>query len=1014
MAAFAFCYQLTIPDSTETLGKTLLYTPYDGTPTYVPFDELGIFLSTYGSGETTYHFCSRNYPTLQVFGQQSDFGSYNITVMGGDTPCTNNLDCYEGGGGGGGNLLSYCYQIAIDQSIVNENSIQFSYTPYGSQSASTVQARNWSSTVTDGTTKTLYVCSSSEPVIFIDYDPILDPYNYGVTVTGGITECISDTECMPQVTPVNCTLSSWGYGETQETWTAGEWSPCTLTNGSYQRFQTRYVITPASGGGTCTGATIQYEACTPQQSGTVATLTTPTFSGTTANSVTATTTISNNGGSEVTSVTFRIFRNGNLVNSAILSDFRFGIFTQFTGLLENTQYTVQAFAINSTGTGQSQVGTFTTSASGGISTPTTSSLTQTGVTLTSTFTNSAGDQFVRYGLIYKIGNSDNLLVNGQGVIRVESGNLDPTQSPVQLVSSLTGLIANTQYYAKAYVQNSDGATYLYSSAINFTTSSIPQGQPSAQLAISSIALQGSIGTDADYAFITNSAANLSRSYISVIEPIPNDPMPGAYQITATLQEADLNSLTWILQTRVSPSDSNWQQLDQVTRSTDLNTLTPPPMWTYYTYSEDRTQVKFRPGAPGYYRFMFKGSFSNGTQFTVYKELIVGRPTEDIDLAYSTLRQGSSSNIQVTASPVYPEWIPEFPEDGLYGITVTQTGSTIVPSLNIINSTRSFVALWGANSNNERISPTLTIGYSSPFKDALMSNSFSKQFPITVLAPFPAISFSNPAIFNSPVTSGGNVTISVATQYAKSYEITSTLGNGTANNPVTYTNIQAGTYTITARAVNDNSPNEQETVITGTLTVEAAAPIISQLPQQKVGRNLFIDTNTLPYVNLNGSSFSGLIITTQPSQGTLSVNGYRIRYIPNQDYTGTDLFAFSVKSTTNTLSNIVNVSLLVAAPSFNVGVANEQIVFNSTEVGATRNLTVPITNSGTDSKLEIHSLSLDQDFDDFKLLITSGQTETVVASIENIDIEPGQTYNVKIQVQPSGIGVRTARLKIDHN
>jgi hypothetical protein len=60
------------------------------------------------------------------------------------------------------------------------------------------------------------------------------------------------------------------------------------------------------------------------------------------------------------------------------------------------------------------------------------------------------------------------------------------------------------------------------------------------------------------------------------------------------------------------------------------------------------------------------------------------------------------------------------------------------------------------------------------------------------------------------------------------------------------------------------------------------------------------------------------------------------------------------------------------------------------------------------------LSLDQDFDDFKLLITSGQTETVVASIENIDIEPGQTYNVKIQVQPSGIGVRTARLKIDHN
>jgi hypothetical protein len=48
------------------------------------------------------------------------------------------------------------------------------------------------------------------------------------------------------------------------------------------------------------------------------------------------------------------------------------------------------------------------------------------------------------------------------------------------------------------------------------------------------------------------------------------------------------------------------------------------------------------------------------------------------------------------------------------------------------------------------------------------------------------------------------------------------------------------------------------------------------------------------------------------------------------------------------------------------------------------------------------------------VLTSGQTETVVNSINNIDVNPGATYNVKIRVQPTGIGVRTAKLKIDHN
>ena len=171
---------------------------------------------------------------------------------------------------------------------------------------------------------------------------------------------------------------------------------------------------------------------------------------------------------------------------------------------------------------------------------------------------------------------------------------------------------------------------------------------------------------------------------------------------------------------------------------------------------------------------------------------------------------------------------------------------------------------------------------------------------------------------------------------------------------------------------------------------------------------------LPYINLNGSTFTGIAITTNPTQGTVTFNNYVIRYIPNQDYTGSDLFTFRVNGANGAVSNRVNVPILVAAPSFNVGSANETIVFNSTEVGASRDLTIPITNTGTSGKLEIHSITLDQDSDEFKLVLTSGQTETEVNTINNIDINSGSTYNVKIRVQPSGIGVRAARLKIDHN
>jgi|LauGreDrversion4_2_1035121.scaffolds.fasta_scaffold08969_3 hypothetical protein len=1015
MAVFAFCYQLTIPDSVDRMGKTLVYTePGNGSASYISLDTIQLE-GAYGPEGITYYFCAaQGEPTLLVFGQISDFSSNGMTLTGGTSACTSNFDCAPGNNGGGNGGAANCYQIQINTLQVGLPDVEFQYTAPGARFSTLVLAENWLTYTTASNSRTVYVCSETFPTILLYGEPIFNPADYGVTVTGGTSSCTSDADCAPAQNPVNCTLSAWGYGATQETWVSGAWSPCQLINGSYQRFQTRYVITPASGGGTCNDATIQYEACTPPQSGTVPTVATPTASSITASTATVSTTITNNGGSTVTLVRFRLYQNSVLVSTLSIDNLNLGISVQFTGLTASTQYTVEAVATNSTGSGTSQAASFTTSGNSSISTPTTSNLTQTGVTLSSTFTNSSGDTYARYGIIYKTGNADNLVNGAAGVIRVETGALTPNLSPASLVSQLTGLVANTQYYAKAYVQHSDGTSFLYSSAANFTTTSVPVGENLAEIGITTLALPQSTGTAESYRYITSSPASTNRSYLSVIESTGDDPEPGVYSITTNFQRVDTNSLVWILERKFSPSDTAWQTVTTVSRSTELGSLQRPEGWTYYEYQQDLSNIKFRPAIPGYYRIVLKGNFSDSTQFNLNRELVIGRPVSDIGLAYNQLRQGTTSTVQVTTQPDSPEWIPEFSVDNLYSVTVTQTGTTLATTFIPNNVTRSFSALWATSSNNQQVTPTLTVTYNSPFKNLLLSNSFSKQIQVTVLPPFPIIDFANLQIFTNPINSGSNITFSATSQYVENYGISSSLGTGLQNSPVTYNNVGVGTYDITVTGTNNSNGTVQTVTSTRTITVEPAAPIVSQLPQQSVGRNLYIDINTLPFVNLNGSTFSSLAITTNPSQGTINLNNYTIRYIPNLDYTGTDLFSFRVRGPGNISSNIVNVSVLVSAPSFNVGSANEPIVFNSTEIGATRDLVVPITNNGTASKLEIHSITLDQDSDEFKLVLTSGQTETVVSSIDNIDVNPGETYNVKVRVQPAGIGVRSAKLKIDHN
>ena len=1015
MSVNAFCYQLTIPNSVDRVGKTLVYTqPGQSQPISIQLDSMMEGMS--GLEGVTYYLCAaQGEPSLLAYSEFASWGDYGMELIGGVSPCTSSLDCSPGNEGGG-DETTMCWSIAINTEAIQLEAVEFSYTPVGDNFTSQVQAENWSIYSSSGAVQTLYMCSSTEPVILISSEPVLNPSSYGVTVTGGTSPCTNDASCAPAQTPVECTLSAWGYGATQETWVSGAFSPCQLRNGSYQRFQTRYVITPASGGGSCTGATIQYEACTPPATGTVATLTTPTVSSITAGTATVTTTISNNGGSDVTVVRFRLYQNSTLVNTISLSSFNLGISVQFTGLTASTQYTVDAAATNSTGTAASSIVSFTTLGNSSISTPTISNQTQTSATLSSTFTNSSGDVYTRYGLIFKLGSSDNLVNGAAGVVRVETGALAPDISPAALISQLTGLIPNTQYFVKAYTQKDDGTSFLYSTAVNFTTTAIPAGVNLAQLGLTTVALSGSIGSAESYRFITTSAATPNRSYISIIEASDADPTPGVYQLTTNLQQVNLTKLTWQVERKYSPSDTRWNPFAIINTTTILESVQSPEMWTYYQYAADLTSITFRPSVPGYYRLTLSGKFQDGTDFSVDRELVIGRPVSDIDLAYTQLRQGVSSSVQVTTQPNSLEWIPEFPVDGLYSVAVSQSGTTLSAGFIPNNIDRSFSALWAIANDNQQVTPTLTVIYNSPFKNALLQNSFSKQIPVTVLPPVPVIDFANLQIFATPVSSGSNITFSGTAQYVNNYAITSSLVNGTGgtNSPITYPNVTAGTYDITITGTNNSTGAIQTTTSTRTLTVQAAAPIVSQVPQQEVGRNLFVDINMLPYINLNGSTFAGIAITANPTQGTVTFNNYVIRYIPNQDYTGTDLFTFRVNGANSAVSNRVNVSILVAAPSFNVGSANETIVFNSTEVGSSRDLTIPITNTGTSSKLEIHSITLDQDSDEFKLVLTSGQTETEVNTINNIDINSGSTYNVKIRVQPSGIGVRAARLKIDHN
>jgi hypothetical protein len=136
--------------------------------------------------------------------------------------------------------------------------------------------------------------------------------------------------------------------------------------------------------------------------------------------------------------------------------------SQITGLQPNTAYFVRAYAVNKGGTGYGLIRTFTTLPTGALP----SLLTMEAATVSMTTALSGGT----------ITNAGVYPINAKGVCWSTSPNPDITAShtnegkgSASFTSQITGLFANTTYYARAYASNDIGTAY--GNQITFTTSS---------------------------------------------------------------------------------------------------------------------------------------------------------------------------------------------------------------------------------------------------------------------------------------------------------------------------------------------------------------------------------------------------------------------------------------------------------------------------------------------------------------------------------------------------------------
>ncbi len=144
--------------------------------------------------------------------------------------------------------------------------------------------------------------------------------------------------------------------------------------------------------------------------------------------------------------------------------------SSLTGLTSSTTYYVRAYAINSAGTSYGNEVSFTTTASAQVPSVTTaavSNVTETSATCGGNVTSDGGATVTARGVCWS---------TSQNPTTADSHTTDGSGTG-SFTSSITGLLANTTYYVRAYATNSVGTTY--GNEVSFTTADdvMQDGQP---------------------------------------------------------------------------------------------------------------------------------------------------------------------------------------------------------------------------------------------------------------------------------------------------------------------------------------------------------------------------------------------------------------------------------------------------------------------------------------------------------------------------------------------------------
>jgi Bacterial Ig domain/Secretion system C-terminal sorting domain len=379
------------------------------------------------------------------------------------------------------------------------------------------------------------------------------------------------------------------------------------------------------------------------------------------------------------------------------------------------------------------------------------------------------------------------------------------------------------------------------------------------------------------------------------------------------------------------------------------------------------------GFSGTTTFTYAFTTTNGTSNTATVTVVVPAP-----VVAPVAVNDNSTTPQNT-----PVTIPVLNNDNLNG--------GVNPVISIVsqspNGTASVVNGQVVFTPNQGFSGTTTFTYA-----VTASNGTSNTATVTVVVPTPA---ALPIANNDNATTPQNtpVTISplsndVVNGTLQSVAIKTQPANGTVllngSNFVFTPNAGfVGTTTFTYCFTTSNGTSN-----TATVTVVVPAPVVAPVAvndNSTTPQNTPVTIPVLNNDNLNGGVNPVIAIVSQSPNGTASVVNGQVVFTPNQGFSGTTTFTYSVTASNGT-SNVATVTVVVPAP-----VNNNDLCANPTAniVGGAG--TITITGVTT-------SAAVIQIFNSAWTSVYNQQISTSSVTVPNL---PAGTYNVKVTVLGAG-------------